>query len=70
MAFGCILIKIVDAVFQTFVYFNENDILRFREEPAFCDISPQNKKYCIYFDEIAEKILKNVLKQNQKFVQK
>ena len=53
---------------------NENDILKewleFREETAFCKISPQDKKYCIYFDEIAEKILKTVPKQNQKFVQK
>jgi RNA polymerase primary sigma factor len=39
---------------------NENDILKewleFREETAFCEMSPQDKKYCIYFDEIAEKI--------------
>ncbi len=51
---------------------NENDILKewfdFREETAFCEMSPQDKKYCIYFDEIAEKILKNVPKQNHKYV--
>ena len=45
---------------------NEDDILKewleFREETAFCEMSPQDKKYCIYFDEIAEKILKNVPK--------
>ena len=32
--------------------------------------SPQDRKYCIYFDEIAEKILKNVPEQNKKYVQK
>ena len=51
---------------------NENDILKewleFREETAFCEMSPQDKKYCIYFDEIAEKILKGIPKQNRKFV--
>ncbi len=44
--------------------------LEFREETAFCEASPQDKKYCICFDEISEKILKNVPNQNKKFVQK
>ena len=44
--------------------------IEFREETAFCEMTPQDKKYCIYFDEIAEKILKNVPKQNKKYVQK
>ena len=44
--------------------------LEFREETAFCNMTPQDKKYCIYFDELAEKILNNVPKQNKKFVQK
>lgn len=44
--------------------------LEFREETAFCNITPQDKKYCIYFDELAEKILNNVPKQNKKYVQK
>ena len=44
--------------------------LMFREETAFCEMSPQDKKYCIYFEEIVEKILKNVPKQNKKYVQK
>ena len=44
--------------------------IEFREETAFCKKTPQDKKYCIYFDEIAEKILKNVQKQNKKYVQK
>lgn len=29
--------------------------IEFREETAFCQMTPQDKKYCIYFDEIAEK---------------
>ena len=53
---------------------NEDDILKewleFREETAFCEMSPQDKKYCICFDDISEKILKNVPKQNQKYVRK
>ena len=44
--------------------------LEFREETAFCNMTPQDKKYCIYFDELAEKILSNVPKQNKKYVQK
>ena len=46
------------------------DWLDFREETTFCEMSPQDKKYCICFDEISEKILKNVPKQNKKYVQK
>ena len=44
--------------------------LEFREETAFCNMTPQDKKYCIYFDELAEKFLNNVPKQNKKYVQK
>ena len=44
--------------------------LEFREETAFCNMTPQDKKYCIYFDELTEKILNNVPKQNKKYVQK
>ena len=44
--------------------------LEFREETAFSEMTHQDKKYCIYFDEIAEKILKNVPEQNKKYVQK
>lgn len=33
-------------------------------------MTPQDNKYCIYFDEIAEKILKNVPEQNNKYVKK
>ena len=52
---------------------NDDDILKelleFREETAFCEMSPQDKKYCICFEEIAEKILKNVSNNNKKYVQ-
>lgn len=48
---------------------NEDDILKewleYREETAFCTLSPQDKKYCINFDEISENILKNVPNQNK-----
>ena len=44
--------------------------LEFREETAFCEMSPQDKKYCTYFEEIADKILKDVPKQNKKYIQK
>ena len=30
----------------------------------------QDKKYCIYFDELAEKTMNNVPRQNKKYVQK
>ena len=44
--------------------------IEFREETAFCEITLQDKKYCIYFDKLAEKFLNNVPKQNKKYVQK
>lgn len=44
--------------------------LEFREETAFCNMTPQDKKYCIYFDELAEKTMNNVPRQNKKYVQK
>lgn len=44
--------------------------LESREETVFYNITPQDKKYCIYFDELAEKIMDNVPKQNKKYVQK
>ena len=52
----------------------KDDLLKewidFREETAFCEMTPQDKKYCIDFNEISEKILKNVPEQNKKYVQK
>lgn len=47
-----------------------NEWLEFREETAFSEMTPQDNKYCIYFEEIAEKILKNVPEQNKKYIQK
>lgn len=44
--------------------------LEFREETTFCNMTPQDKKYCIYFDELAEKTMNNVPRQNKKYVQK
>ena len=44
--------------------------LNIREQEAFYPLTPEDKKHYIYFDEISENILKNVPKQNQKFVKK
>ena len=44
--------------------------LEFREETAFCEMSPEDKKHNIYFEEVAEKILKNVPNKNKKYVKK
>ena len=43
--------------------------LEFREETAFCEMSDEDKKHNIYFEEVAEKILKNVPNKNKKYVQ-
>ena len=44
--------------------------IEFREETTFCEMTPQDKKYCINFEDISERILKNVPDQNKKYVQK
>ena len=44
--------------------------LSFREETISGRLTKEDKKHYIYFDEISENILKNVPKQNQKFVKK
>ena len=44
--------------------------IEFREKTAFCEMTPQDKKYCINFEDISERILKNVPDQNKKYVQK
>ncbi len=46
------------------------DWLSFREETLYCTLSAEDKKHFVYFDEISESILKNVSKQNKKYVQK
>ena len=51
---------------------NEDDILKdwldFREETTLCVMFPQDKKHHICFEDISEKILDNVHKQNNKYV--
>lgn len=44
--------------------------LEFREEDLCSLTCDEDRKHHIYFDEISERILKNVPKQNQKYVQK
>ena len=51
---------------------NEDDILKewleFREETILCYLNEEDKKHGLFIDEISEKILKNVPKQNLKYV--
>ena len=53
---------------------NDNDILKdwlnFREDTISSLNSEQDMKHWIYFEEIADKILKSIPKQNRKFVEK
>lgn len=46
------------------------DWLEFREETLFCSLSAEDKKHFVYFDEISERILKNVPEQDKKYVKK
>ena len=46
------------------------DWLDFREETLYCTLSSEDKKHFVYFDEISEKILNSIPKQNRKFVEK
>ena len=46
------------------------DWLSIREQEVFCTLTVEDKKHHIYFDELSENILKNVPKQNQKYVKK
>ena len=51
-----------------------DDILKewldIREQETFCTMTSKDREHSIYFDEVAENILKNVPKQNKKYVQK
>ena len=51
-----------------------NDILKdwleFREETLCCTLSAEDKKHFVYFDEISDKILNSIPKQNKDFVRK
>ena len=53
---------------------NDSDILKdwldFREDTISSLDSEQDMKHWIYFEEIADKILKSIPKQNRKFVEK
>ena len=42
--------------------------LEFREETILCYLNEEDKKHGLFIDEISEKILKNVPKQNLKYV--
>lgn len=51
-----------------------DDILKewinFREENLLCKLNNEDKKHKICFEDIAEKILRNVPKENKKYVEK
>lgn len=53
---------------------NKEDILKewlnFREDTKLAYLTEEDKKHYIQFDEISERILKNVPKQNKKYVKK
>lgn len=44
--------------------------LEFREENLLRYTTEEDRKHCIYFDEISEKILNSIPKQNRNFVKK
>ena len=46
------------------------DWLDFREETDFAFVNDEDRKHAVKFDEISEKILNSVPKQNRKFVEK
>ena len=46
------------------------DWLEFREATLLCTLSAEDKKHFVYFDDISERILKNVPEQNKKYVKK
>ena len=41
-----------------------------REENILCYLTEEDKKHGLFIDEISEKILKNVPKQNKKYVER
>lgn len=52
----------------------KNDLLKdwidYRAETIFAKLSVEYKKHCIQYDEITERILKNIPIQNKKYVMK
>lgn len=53
---------------------NDNDILKewldYREQEVLGSLTEEDKKHHIYFDEISERILKRVPKNDRKYVEK
>ena len=47
-----------------------NEWILFREDELSSITCDEDKKHWVYFDEISEKILRNVPKKNKKYVQK
>lgn len=54
--------EVNDDIIKEWLEFREENLLRYTTE--------EDRKHYIYFDEISANILKNVLKQNKKYVQK
>ncbi len=52
----------------------KNDLLKdwidYRAETIFATVNAEDKKHCIQYDEITERILKNIPIQNKKYVMK
>lgn len=52
----------------------KNDLLKdwidYRTETIFATVNAEDKKHCIQYDEITERILKNIPIQNKKYVMK
>ena len=52
----------------------KNDLLKdwidYRAETIFAILNSEDKKHCIQYDEITERILKNIPIQNKKYVMK
>ena len=46
------------------------DLLLFREDELSSLICDEDRKHWVYFDEISERILKNIPKQNRNYVQR
>ena len=46
------------------------DWLSFREEMVLGTLTKEDRKHWVYFDEISERILKNIPKQNRAYIQK
>lgn len=54
--------EVNDDIIKEWLEFREENLLRYTTE--------EDRKHCIYFDELAEKILNSIPKQNRNFVKK